>query len=141
MLFEPSQSERIISGLKTNFNVSPSYSISQLFNLQISFFFFFFFQTITLCQIFHKRNQHSTSIFHRTHHSLSDSQYYIHNYEMLTKKNKNTCFRAYLYSAGTEHRKLHQLSVMMSRVIYFILWTHGETGVSKNQHRKNSGGV
>ena len=35
---------------------------------------------------------------------------------------KNTRFRAYLYSAGTEHGSLHQLSVTMRRVTYFILW-------------------
>ena len=34
--FEPSQTRRIISGLKTNFNLSPSYSVSV--NLKMSHF-------------------------------------------------------------------------------------------------------
>ena len=39
----------------------------------------------------------------------------------------NTCFGAFSYSVGTQHRNLHQLSVMMNRVIYFTLRTHTAT--------------
>ena len=43
-----------------------------------------------------------------------------------------TCFGAYLYSAGIQHRNLHQLSVTMSRVTCFILCGFC-FGFSKNQ--------
>ena len=68
-------------------------------------------------------------------------QNYIHNFGMLTQKNNNTCVEAYLQSTGTQHRNLHQLSVMMSRVTYFILRAHTGTGVSHSQHSKNTGEV
>ena len=42
-----------------------------------------------------------------------------------------------LYSAGTQHGNLHQLSVTMSRVTYFIPRIHTGTGVGHGQHRKN----
>ena len=32
---------------------------------------------------------------------------------------------------------LHQLSVTMSRVTYFILWAHTGTAVRHSQHRKD----
>ena len=35
---------------------------------------------------------------------------------MQTQKNNNTCFEAYFYSVGSQHRNLHQLSVMMNCV-------------------------
>ena len=41
-----------------------------------------------------------------------------------------------LYSAGTQHGNLHQLTVMMSGVTYFILQAHTGTGVSNSQHKK-----
>ena len=66
-------------------------------------------------------------------------QNYVHNFGTQTHKNKNTCFVAYLYSMGTQHRNLHQLSVTMSRVTYFILQAHTGAGVSHSQHSKNSG--
>ena len=50
-------------------------------------------------------------------------------------------FWCHLYSAGTQHVNLHQLSVTMSRVTYFILHAHTGTLVSHSQHRKNSGEV
>ena len=66
---------------------------------------------------------------------------YIHNFRTQTQKNCNTCFGAYLYSTGTQHGNLQKLSVMMSRMTYFILQAHTGTGVSHSQHRKNSGDV
>ena len=42
---------------------------------------------------------------------------------------------------GTQWGNLHQLSEMMSRVTYFILWAHTRTSVSHSQHRKNLGEV
>ena len=56
---------------------------------------------------------------------------------MQTQKNNNTSFGTYLYSAGTQHGNLHHLSVMKSRVTYFILRAHPGTGVSHSQHWKN----
>ena len=55
---------------------------------------------------------------------------------MQTQKNIYTCFGTCLYSAGTQHRHLYQLSVTMSRVTYFILLTHTGTGGIHSQHRK-----
>ena len=37
---------------------------------------------------------------------------------------------------STHHGNLHQFSVTMSRVTYFILRAHAGTGVSHSQHRK-----
>ena len=48
--FEPSQPRRIISGLKTNFSPSPSYSAYKSRNHQILFSFFLFFTETTRCQ-------------------------------------------------------------------------------------------
>ena len=51
--------------------------------------------------------------------------------------------QAYFYSAGTQHRNLHQLpvSVTMSKVTYFILRANIGTHVSHSQHKKNSENV
>ena len=76
-------------------------------------------------------------IFHRTHQSLSERQNYIHNFEMLTQKNNNACFGAYLYSAGTLHQNLHKLSVMIDRVSYIILQVHTGTVVSHSNTGKS----
>ena len=57
---------------------------------------------------------------------------------MQTQKNNNTCFGAYLYSAGTQHGNLQQLYVTISRLTYFILRAHTGTGVRHSQHMKNS---
>ena len=57
---------------------------------------------------------------------------------MQTQRNTTTCFGAYLNSAGTQHGNLHQLSVTMSRMTYFILRAHTGTGASHRQHRKHS---
>ena len=65
----------------------------------------------------------------------------MHNFETQTQKSKNTCFGAYLYSAGTQHKNLHHLSVAISRVTCFILRANTGTGVSNSQHRKNSEAV
>ena len=56
-------------------------------------------------------------------------------------ENNDTCFGAYLYSAGSQHGNLHHLSVTMSRVTYFILRAHTATGVSHSQLRKNPGEI
>ena len=54
------------------------------------------------------------------------------------QQQNHTCFGAYLYSEGTKHGNLHQLSVTVSRMTYFILPAHTGTGVSHSQHRKYS---
>ena len=99
--FEPSQPQRIISGLKTNFSLSPTYSYHR--------------------SLYHK------SLFLKPQLKLYPQFW----------KNSNTCFGTHLYSAGTKHGNLHQLSVTMSRVTYFILRSHIGTVVSHSQHRKN----
>ena len=64
---------------------------------------------------------------------------------MLTQKNNNACFGACLYSAGTQHGNLHQLSVTMSRGTYFILRAKQEpvlaTANTEKKEEKNSGEV
>ena len=57
---------------------------------------------------------------------------------MQTHRNNDTYFGAYLYSAGTQHGNLNQLSVTVSWVTYYILQAYTRTGVSHSQHRKNS---
>ena len=49
---------------------------------------------------------------------------------MPTQKHK----QIYLYSAGTQHGNLHQLSVTTSRVTYCILRTHTGTGIHHHHH-------
>ena len=52
-----------------------------------------------------------------------------------------TCFGAYSYSAVTQHGNLHQSSVTMSRVAYFILRVQTGTCTGHSQHREHSGEV
>ena len=66
---------------------------------------------------------------------------YIHNFGTKTRKNNDTCFGTYLYSAGIQHGNLHQLSATMSRVTYFILQANTGTGHNHSRQRKNSGEV
>ena len=47
------------------------------------------------------------SLYHRSLFSNHNSNS-IHNFGTQTQKNNNTCFGTYLYSVGTQHRKLHQ---------------------------------
>ena len=62
---------------------------------------------------------------------------------MQTQKNNNNnnMFCSQLNSAGTQHGNLPQLSIMMSRVTYFILQAYTGSGVSHSQHRKKLGGL
>ena len=48
--FEPSRLQRITSGLKTKYSISPSYSFHKSLDHK-SFFFFFFSQTTTQIQL------------------------------------------------------------------------------------------
>ena len=77
--FEPSQPQRITSGLNTNLNLSPSYSCHKSLYHKLLFFVFF-----------------------SNHNSAS-----IHNFGTQNQKNNNTCFRAYLYSMSTQQGNLH----------------------------------
>ena len=52
-----------------------------------------------------------------------------------------TCLGTYLYSTGTRHGNLHQLSVTMSAVTKSILRFHTRASVSHSQHRKSLGEV
>ena len=65
----------------------------------------------------------------------------MQNFIMQTQKNNNTSVEAYLYSAGAQHGNLHQFSVKMSRVTYFILRAHTGFSISHSQHKKNSAEV
>ena len=106
--FEPSQPQKIISRLKTNFYLSP----------------YLFHKSLYLKSLFLKPQL-------KLHPQVRNAN----------QTNNNTCFGAYLHSTGTQHGNLHQLSVTMSRVTYFILRAHTGTCVSHSQHRKNSGEV
>ena len=77
---EPSQTKRIISGLKTNFNLSPSHSL-------------------------HKSSYHK-SLFPKPQLRL----YPQFRNASPENNNNNTCSGAYLYSAGTQHGNLHSAS-------------------------------
>ena len=93
--FEPSQQKIIYQGLKqTSIYLlaiqSTSHNTTNVFS-----------QTITVKYFINKQTQ--PFIFHKTHQSLSKKLNYIHNFEMQTQKNSNTCFGAYLYSVGTQH--------------------------------------
>ena len=59
-------------------------------------------QTSIYLQVIHSTNHYATSPFISNHNSN-----HIHNFGMQTQKNNNTCFGAYLYSAGTQHGNLH----------------------------------
>ena len=77
---EPSQTKRIISRLKTNFNLSPSHSL-------------------------HKSSYHK-SLFPKPQLRL----YPQFRNASPENNNNNTCSGAYLYSAGTQHGNLHSAS-------------------------------
>ena len=55
---------------------------------------------------------------------------------MQTQNDKNKLMFWNIYFVGTQHRNLHQLPVMISRVTCFILRAYTGTSVSHNQHRK-----
>ena len=124
MCFKPSQPQRIISELKTNSSLSPSYSVQKSLNHGS----LFLKPQLSVKYFTKKPTQHTPC--HRTHQFLSESQIYIHNFKMPIQINSNTCFGAYSYFAGTQHGNLHQLSVTMSRVTYFILRAKTRTNVS-----------
>ena len=120
---EPSQPQRITSGLKTSFSLSPCYSIYKSLNHLKSIFLL---NNNHPLSYFTKRNQCCTThlIFDRTHQSLSKSKNHIQNFETPTRKYTSSCFGACLYSAGTQHGNLHQSPGTTSRVSYFILRAH-----------------
>ena len=80
--FEPSQPQRIIRGLKTNFNQSPSYIIHKL-----TYKSPFLKPQLSVKYFTKKQTQCSTLQFHRAHQTLSESQIYIHNFKMPTQRN------------------------------------------------------
>ena len=91
-----------------------------------------------------QRNQHNTPTFftnHSTSIPLGKSKLYPQFWSANTQKKAITCFGAYLYSMVTQHRNLHQLSIPMSRVTYFIQRANTGTSVSHSQLRKNLGKV
>ena len=73
--------------------------------------------------VIHSTRHQTTSLLFSNHNSD-----YIHNFG--THPSKTRCFGAHLYSMGTQHGNLHQLSIMMSTVIYFILQANTVTCVS-----------
>ena len=93
-------------------------------------------QTSIYLPVNHSTSHYNTSIFFSNHNSERRSRKTNNNNN---NKKAPTCIGAYLYSAGTQHRNLHQLSVTMNRVTCSILRAHTETGVSHSQHRTNSG--
>ena len=99
--FEPSQPQTITSGLNTNFNLSPSYSLHKSLYHKSSFFFFFFFISLS--------NHTSNS---------------IHNFGTQNQKNKHMFWSLYIFR---EHSTRGPAS---SGVTYFILQAYTGTGVS-----------
>ena len=108
-------------------------SITRLFDLKSlnneSLFFLFFFVCLlnnnSLSKYFTKKP------IQRTSYLIEEANLsrIPHNFEMSARKHNNTCFGAYLYSAGTQHENLHQLSGMTSKETDFILRVHARTGV------------
>ena len=89
-------------------------------------------QSLSPSYSFHKSSYHK-SLFSKTTAQI------ISTISEHKPRKAITYFGAYSYSAGTQHGNLQQLSVLMSRVTYFILQAHTGTGASRSQHRKNSG--
>ena len=79
--FEPGQPQRIISGLKTNFSLSPTYLLHKSLYQKSSFFFF---------------SNHNSNYIHNF-----GTQTHTHTKNKTTKK----CFRACLHSAGSQQGK------------------------------------
>ena len=93
-------------------------------------------QTSIHLLVIHSTNHYTTCFFFSNHNSND-----IHNFGTQTKTNSSTYLGAYLYSAGTQHGTLHQLSVTTSGAILFILRAHAGTGVGHSQYKKNLGEV
>ena len=133
------QPQRIIPGLKTNTNLSPTYSFYMSLKHKS-----LFCQTTTLCRIFLKET-------YTTHHT----SYLIKHIRPSRKvKNISTVLKRQprkaethvlepIYFARALARK--PASIICSReqgdILFLILRAHTRTGVSNSQHRKNSGGV
>ena len=93
-------------------------------------------QTSVYLLVLHSTSHQTTSVLFSNHNSN-----YIHNFGTQTQKNNSTCFETYLNSTGTQNGNLHQLSVTMSWLTYFILHVHTGIDVRHSQHRTNSGEV
>lgn len=65
------------------------------------------------------------------HKTYSSDHYPILSWMSILLK-KNACFGAFLYSTGSQHGNLHQLSLMISWMTCFILQVHGGTCVKHN---------
>ena len=90
--FELCQPQRNMSGLKTNFSLSPSYLICRSLNYKSLNNSVKIFHTGTIA------TQHTIS--YRTQQSLSEGQNHTHSFEMPIGKDTDTCFGAYLILRG-----------------------------------------
>ena len=91
-------------------------------------------QTSVYLLVIHSTSHYTTNLFYWDHNSNE-----IHNSGLQTQKYNNTSSGAYVYSTGTQHGNLHQLSVTMSRVTYFILRANIGTSVSRSQAQEKLG--
>ena len=83
---------------------------------------------------FHKSLDHKSPFL--------ETQLKVYPHFPTTNQEKQPCIFCSLFIfRGHSTRDLHQLSVTMSRVTYFIMWAHTGTGVTHSQQTKSSGEV
>ena len=101
--FDPSEPQRIISGLKTNFNLCPSYSIHKLFSHKT----FFLKPQLSVKYFIKNPTQTAHLILYRTHKSLSETEVKIITtiQNCQPRKNNNTCSRVYFIFRGHSTRE------------------------------------
>ena len=75
------------------------------------------------------------ALYHKSLFLRPQTKNYIHGFGTQTQKNSNMFSEHNLFSAGTQHENLNQLSVTTSRMTCFILQVHTGTGVSHSQIR------
>ena len=117
--FEPCQPQRILSGLKTNSSLSPSYLIYRSLNYKSS---------TTVLKYFTQEPIQHNPLYFMEHCSLSRKVKTILTISKCHSGNTLThVLESILSSAGTQRRNLHQSSAMTSWVTHFILWTYTGT--------------
>ena len=138
---EPCQPQRIISGLKTNFILSPGYSFHKSSYCKS----LFLRQELPVTYFIQKPTQHNTTqltSYFTEHINLSRKGKIL---SIIAKGNPRKTVTHVLGNIyiprASQHGNLRQSSVTMSRVTFFVQQTHTGTRVSYSQHRKNWGQV
>ena len=108
--FEPGHPQRMMSRLKTNFILCPSYSFRKTFIPQVSF-------------------------------SLTTTQIISTTSECKSRKTIIQVLELIYIPRAVNTGNLHQLSVTMSRMTYFILRASTGTAVNHSQQRRSSGEI